>query len=130
MDANSRTDPGEPRNWYITTWRKVYDELLGSAEPALSRTIDRWRRFMADENDLFYHETPLSYAMGELIQNEFPHLPDYFNGLQLSRELEEAITPPGEYAERFCPDLDPQLHWAGVRRRVRHVFDRWRHEFS
>ena len=127
--SNPKVEIGEPRDWYIATWRKTYEELLGSAEPALSRTIDRFRDYMTDENDLFFNGTPLSYAMSELITSEYPGLPAYFDGLELSRELEAAITPPGDYPGRFHPDTDPDYDWSAVRNRVRPVFAKWRNRF-
>jgi hypothetical protein len=130
MKTTKSLDPSEPRDWYIATWRKVFEELLGSAEPSLSRTIDRWREPMADENDIFYNGTPLSYAMAELIKSEYPDLPDYFNGREISRELEGAITPAGDYTVGCFPDVDPDYDWTAVRHRVRQVFDAWRNEFS
>jgi hypothetical protein len=129
MKPNQPPIFGHPRDCCIAIWRKTFEELLGSAEPALERTIDHWRKYMADENDMFYHEAPLHYATAELIHCEFPDWPFRLHRANLAEKLEAAITPAGDYPGRYCPDTDPSYDWAAARLRVRDVFDQWRHEF-
>jgi hypothetical protein len=115
-----------PRHWYIAAWKKTFEELLGSAEPALGRTLECYQDQMADKNGWFYTETPLHYIVWQLGPAELRESLDVERQRRLRHELEAAITPPGDYPGRYFPDTTANYDWEAVRSRVRNVLINWR----
>jgi hypothetical protein len=92
--------------YYLTTWNEMLATFLGWSEDDVLRWARDSRKleFMADPEDMFYHETPQYWATNQLIPSELKERLSKFDLQDLRNRIIDAFWDEHHY--EFPPGTD------------------------